>query len=145
MGRRRLPALLALVAGLLLGAGTGAQGAVASALHPGGAAPAVQAGQAGRTGVRGTVPRSVHGTIQDSTNNGAFVAPSPHPVTGAMLRAGRGGPAGGHSRDAVVLSILALLAAALAAFLVRQRRRSRPPGWLCSSLVPRGPPLLLAP
>jgi hypothetical protein len=137
MGRRRLPALLALVAGLLLGAGTGAQGVVASALHQGDVAHSVQAGQAGRAGVRGT--------IQDRTNPGAFVPPAPHSITGAMLRAGHGGPAGGHTRDAVALSILALLAAALAAFLVRQRRRSRPPGWLCSSLVPRGPPLLLAP
>jgi hypothetical protein len=141
MGRRRLPALLALVAGLLLGAGTGAQGVVTSALHPGGAAHSARSAEPGR----GSQPGSVHGAIRDSTSPDALVPPAPRPVTGAALRVGRGGPAGGHSRDAAVLPILALLAAALAAFLVRQHRRSRPPGWLRSPFVPRGPPLLLAP
>jgi hypothetical protein len=141
MGRRRLPALLALVAGLLLGAGPGAQGVVASALHQAG----VHSAQATGTPHAAGDQAGARGTGRGSAPDAAVVPATPHPVAGAALRAGSSSLAGNHLREVVVVSNLALLAVALAAFLVRQRRRSRAPAWHRATLFARGPPLLLAP
>ena len=133
MGRRRLPALLALVAGLLLGAGAGAQGVVAYGLH-GNAAVAAPRADAGSS------------ATARATGHDAFVlAATPRPTTTAVHRADRSGPAGRSLlRDAAFLLAVALLAIAFAAFVGRQRRRSRPPTWHRAALFGRGPPLLVA-
>lgn len=138
MGRRRLPALFALVAGLLLGAGAGAQGVVASGVPT--AHPAVAAHSSG--GARPRVDGAVTGHV-DPAGTDTFVPVAPRPPSSAIVRSGHAGPSGGSLREAVVLPVLALLAVALAAFVVRQRRRGRPPGWHRSTLLGRGPPLLL--
>jgi hypothetical protein len=132
MGRRRLPALLALVAGLLLGAGAGAQGVVAYGLH----------GDAARSPA---AVASGPGELRASGHDAFVLATTPRPTTTAVHRADRSGPAGRSLlRDAAFLLAVALLAIALAAFVGRQRRRSRPPTWYRAALLGRGPPLLLA-
>lgn len=146
MGRRRLPALLALVAGLLLGAGAGAQGVVAYGLH----ADAVTAAAGTTTGAAGTAgradaPAPGSGAVRATGHDAVVLAATPRPTTTAVHRADRSGPAGRSLlRDAVFLLAVALLAIALAAFVGRQRRRSRPATWHRAALLGRGPPLLLA-
>jgi len=133
MGRRRLPALLALVAGLLLGAGAGAPGVVAYGLHGISAGAPTSATAAGS------------GTVRASGHDAVVLASTPRPAGTAVHRADRPGPAGrGLPRGGALAAALALLAVALAAFVGRQRRRSRPPTWHRATLLGRGPPLLLA-
>lgn len=149
MGRRRLPALLALVAGLLLGAGAGAQGVVAYGLHADAvtASAGTTSGAAGPAGTAGRAdaPAPGAGAVR-ATGHDAFVhAAIPRPTATTVHRADRSGPAGRSLlRDAVFLLAVALLAIALAAFVGRQRRRSRPATWHRAALLGRGPPLLLA-
>lgn len=133
MGRRRLPALLVLVAGLVLGAGPGAQGAVPSTLAPRHAPPTASTGHA---------TPAAHTVAPD--RSAAIASRPPRPPDDAVSRAGRASASSNFLRDAAALPSLALLAVALAAFLVRRRRRTRPGNRYRSPLLARGPPRLLA-
>jgi hypothetical protein len=127
MGRRRLPALLALVTALLLGA----CGVVVFGLGPG--APST------------TAPTSVSGAVRATEHDTFVLAGALRAGSTAVHPADRLGRAGGGLlRDAVLLPTIALLAIALAAFVGRQRRRSRPPTWHRAALFGRGPPLFVA-
>ena len=90
-------------------------------------------------------PASGSGTVRAAEPQTFVLAGVTRVGHATVHRADRSGSAGRSApRDAVFLLSVALLAIALAAFVGRQRRRSRPPIWHGAALLGRGPPLLVA-